>query len=146
MSHPWVKISLWRPHAQTVKDGAFSHKTNFIDILSEILNLEEHLNLCISSEVTSIFLNGCILITGGVASGRVYPAACAACLFQIGNPFKLKQQKGFENTLFDVNSLYVATLCLSKDVKLEKAFIKDVCIREVGYHKGKTIMFIVWTD
>ena len=86
------------------------------------------------------------MITGGVASGRVYPAACAAGLFQIRNPFKLKQQKGFGHTLFDVNSLYIATLCLSKDVKLEKAFIKGVCIRKVGYHKGKTIMFIVSTD
>ena len=80
--------------------------------MSEILNLEEHLNLCIGSEVTAILLNGWILITGGVASGRVYPAACAAGLFQIGNPLYLKQQKGFEHTLFDVNSLYVATLCL----------------------------------
>ena len=46
-----VKISLQRRHAQTDKDGASSHKTNYIGILSEILNLEGHLNSCIGSKV-----------------------------------------------------------------------------------------------
>ena len=32
MSHPLVKISLQRRHAQTVNNGASSHKTNYIDI------------------------------------------------------------------------------------------------------------------
>ena len=35
----------------------------------------------IGSKVTAILLNGLILPTGGVASGRVCPAAYAACLF-----------------------------------------------------------------
>ena len=55
-----------------------SHKTNYIDIFSEILNLEGHLNRCIGSKVTAILLKGRILPTGGVASGRVCPVACAA--------------------------------------------------------------------
>ena len=39
LSHPLVKIPLWRRHAQTVKNGASSHKTNCLDISSEMLNL-----------------------------------------------------------------------------------------------------------
>ena len=56
-------------------------KQNYIDIFSDILNLEGHLNRCIGSKVTAILLNGWILPTGGAASGRVCPAACAAGLF-----------------------------------------------------------------
>ena len=32
LSDPLVKISLWRRHAQTVKNSASSHNTNYIDI------------------------------------------------------------------------------------------------------------------
>ena len=74
-------MSLRRRHAQKVKNGASSHKTNYIEILSEILNLEGHLNRYIGSKVTAILLNGLILPTAGVASGRVCPAACAVGLF-----------------------------------------------------------------
>ena len=52
-----------------------------IDIFSEILNLEGHLNSCIGSKVKAIFLNGWILPPGGAASGRICPAACVAGLF-----------------------------------------------------------------
>ena len=75
-----MKISLRRRHAQTVKNGASSHKTKYINILLEIINLEGHQNCCIGSKVTAILLNGWILPTGGVASGRVCPAAWAAGL------------------------------------------------------------------
>ena len=61
-----MKISLRRRHAQTVKNGASSHKTNYMDIFSDILNLE-HQNRCIGSKVTAILLNGWILPTGGAA-------------------------------------------------------------------------------
>ena len=37
--YPLVKISLWRPDAQMVKNCASSHKTNNFDIFSEILIL-----------------------------------------------------------------------------------------------------------
>ena len=60
-----MKISLRRRHAQTVKNGASSHKTNCIDIFSEILNPEGHQNRCIGLKVTLILLNGYILPTGG---------------------------------------------------------------------------------
>ena len=40
-------------------------------ISSEILNLEGHLNHFFGSKIAAIFLNGWILSTGGVASGRV---------------------------------------------------------------------------
>ena len=56
-------------------------KTTYIDIFAEILNLEGHVNRCIGLKVMAILLNGLILPTGGVASGRVCPAACAAGLF-----------------------------------------------------------------
>ena len=50
-----------------VRNGASSHKTNYTDILSEILNPEGHCNRYICSKVTAILLNGLILPTGGVA-------------------------------------------------------------------------------
>ena len=56
-------------------------KKNYIDIFSEIIRLEGHLNRCIGSKVMAILLNVWILPTGGVASGRVCPSACAAGLF-----------------------------------------------------------------
>ena len=40
-----------------------------------------NLNCFIGSKVTAILLNGWILPTGGVALGRVCPAACTAGLF-----------------------------------------------------------------
>ena len=52
-----------------VKDGAFSHKIDYV--FYEILNLEGHLNCFIGSKVTGILVNGGILSSGGVASGRV---------------------------------------------------------------------------
>ena len=58
-----------------VKNGASSHKTSYIDIFSEILNLR------VGSKLTAILLNEWILPTGGVASVRVCPAAWAAGLF-----------------------------------------------------------------
>ena len=38
-----------------VTNGASSHKTIYIDIFSEIVNLEGHLNRCIGSKVTRNF-------------------------------------------------------------------------------------------
>ena len=59
-------------HIANGSNGASSKKTNYIDIFSEILNLEGHLNCCISSKVRTILLNGWPLPTGRVASGRVW--------------------------------------------------------------------------
>ena len=67
VSDPLVKIYLRRRHAQMVKIGASSRKTNYIDSFSENLNLEGHYNRCIGSKVTAILLNGWILPTGGAA-------------------------------------------------------------------------------
>ena len=75
--HRLVNISLRRRHPQTV----LLVKTNYIDSFSEILDLEGHLNRCIGSKVTAILQNGSILVTGGAASGRICPPACAAGLF-----------------------------------------------------------------
>ena len=66
-----------------VEDGAFSHKIDDVPIFEEHLNLKGHLNCCTGSKVTAILVNGGILPRGGVASGRVCPAACTAGLFVI---------------------------------------------------------------
>jgi hypothetical protein len=58
-----------------LKNGASRHRTNYINIFSEILNLEGNLNRCIGSKIAPILLNGWIFPTGGVALGRVCPAA-----------------------------------------------------------------------
>ena len=63
-----MKISLRRNHSQWVRDGTSSHE---IDYVLTILNLEEHKNCIIVSEVTAILLNGRILPIGGVALKRV---------------------------------------------------------------------------
>ena len=81
LSDPLVKKSLQRQPAQTVRNGAFSHKINYIDIYSEILNLDGHPNRCIGSKVMAICWMGgfCLLVElhrEGSAS-----VACTACLF-----------------------------------------------------------------
>ena len=48
-------------------NGASSHKTNYMEIFSEILNLGGHLNDCIDSKITAILLYGWILHIDGVA-------------------------------------------------------------------------------
>ena len=50
-----------------------------MNIFSQIRNLEGHLYRFIGSKVTAILVNGGILPTGGVASGRV--CACSLFLF-----------------------------------------------------------------
>ena len=72
MSHHLVKISLRRCQAQMVSNGAPSHKTNYIDIFTEILNLTGHPNRIAGSKVTAILLIGWILLPiGGASLGRV---------------------------------------------------------------------------
>ena len=46
-----MEISLRRRHALVVKDGAFSHKIDYISIFWEILNLKGNLNRFIGSKV-----------------------------------------------------------------------------------------------
>ena len=54
-----------------VNNGASSHKTNYVDILSEILNPEGHQNCYIGSKVTANLLNGYVsILPTGVC---VYP-------------------------------------------------------------------------
>ena len=54
-----------------VEDGAFNNKIDYVPIFKENLILEGHLNRFIGSKVTEIFVNGGILLRGGVAPGRV---------------------------------------------------------------------------
>ena len=65
-----------------VKNCVSSHKTNYIDILSEILSFEGHQSHCIGSKETAILLNGWILpsVVELHQEGSA-PAACAAGLF-----------------------------------------------------------------
>ena len=87
-----VKISLRRRHAQTAKMVLPAILQTILNFFSEILNLEGHLYRFIGSKVTAILLNKWILPTCGVASGRVFPAACAAGLFYLN-----KQQIYFKH-------------------------------------------------
>ena len=66
-----MKISLWRRHALTVTDCAFSHKIDYVTIFKEILNPKGHPNCITGSKVTAILLNGWILSFSGASSGRV---------------------------------------------------------------------------
>ena len=86
---PLLKISLRCRHAQAVKNGDSSHEISYINILSEILNLEGHLNRCVGSQVTAILLNGSILPTGGVASVRVFPCCLRSRLVYKISPFQM---------------------------------------------------------
>ena len=56
-------------------------KQTILTFFPEILNLQGHLNHCFGSKVMAILLNSWILLTGGVALGRVCPVACAVGLF-----------------------------------------------------------------
>ena len=47
-----------------VEYGAFSHKVNYVTIISEILNLEGHPNRITGSRITAILLNGWNLAIG----------------------------------------------------------------------------------
>ena len=51
-----------------VRNGAFSHKIDYITIFSEILNLKGHPNCIAGSIVTVILLNGWILHVGGASA------------------------------------------------------------------------------
>ena len=81
VSQPLVKISVQRRHAQTVQNGASSHKTNYINIFSDILNLEGHQNRWIGSKVTAILRNGGFCLLVELHREGSVPAACAAGLF-----------------------------------------------------------------
>ena len=70
---------------------ASSHKIKYIDILSDILNLEGHHNRCIGLKVTAILLNELILPTGGVAWGRVCAISLCSSLVFRGVTNHLKQ-------------------------------------------------------
>ena len=76
-----MKISVLRRHARTVKDCASSHKIDYVNIFSKIVNLDGHQNRFIGSKVTAILVNGGILPNGGAASEGSAPAACAVGLF-----------------------------------------------------------------
>ena len=69
-----MEISSQHRHAIMVRDGALSHKIDYITIFQEILNLEEHLNRNTGSRVTATLLNGWILhIGGGSVINGAYP-------------------------------------------------------------------------
>ena len=71
-----------------VKDGAFSHKIDFVTIFWEKLNIEG-LNSITGSKVTAILLNGGILRIGessAVKGLRLQPAQ-QACLYLAKHPW-----------------------------------------------------------
>ena len=82
-------------------------KQTILKFFPDISNHEWHLNRCIGSEVTAILMNTWILPTGGVASGRVCPAACSAGLFFfIYNFFSSDKVVGLDGEGSVVNGAY----------------------------------------
>ena len=59
-----MRIFLRRRHAPMVRNGAFSHKIDYITIVSEILNFKGHQERIIGSRVTAILLKGWIFPIG----------------------------------------------------------------------------------
>ena len=112
MSDPFVNISLWRRHTQTVKNGASRHKTNYIEIFSDILNPEGHQNCCIGSKVTTILLNGWILPTGGASLGRVSTLHYYGRSRQCGRPIIARCSMGLGRSPL-INGLIQHTLKLN---------------------------------
>ena len=67
-----------------VKNGDSSHKTKYIDVLSEILNPEGHQNCCICSNVTAILLNGQFAYwLSCIGKGLCLQPAQQACFYSV---------------------------------------------------------------
>ena len=75
-----MKIFVRRRHALMCLDGACSHKIDYITIISEILNLEEHPNRITGSKVTAILLNGWTLPIGGASAVEGLQSMGIPCL------------------------------------------------------------------
>ena len=75
--HEYIQIfaTLWRRHAQTVRDSSLSYKIDDVILILSFLNPEGHQNWISGSKVMVILLKGLILHICGVASGRV--CACS---------------------------------------------------------------------
>ena len=58
MSDPFSPMALRGRHTQTVKDGASSHKIDYVVQVYNIINLKDNQNNITGSKVTTIFLNG----------------------------------------------------------------------------------------
>ena len=101
-------------------------------LFSEILNIEGHLNCCIGSKVTAILLNWWILSTGGVTSGRVCPAACAAALFNLAAKINLIYGKG----LFIKRELYLSSFICHLGSLCNFGYRVDMLL---AYFKGKFV-------
>ena len=56
MSHPFPPTALWRRHTQTVRDRASSYKIDYVIVIKNFLNPEDHQNLINGSKVTAILL------------------------------------------------------------------------------------------
>ena len=70
-NQPFPPTTLWRRHAQTVRDRSFSYKIDYVIGIKNILYPEAHQNPIRGSKVTAILLKGRIFSFCGVASGRV---------------------------------------------------------------------------
>ena len=92
-----MKISLRRRQAQTVKNGATSHKTNYIDMKGIKI-------AALVQKLWWFLLNGWILSTGGASSGRV-------CTFSLRNRLVLKKIGSFSGVFLGAFEKYIEILC-----------------------------------
>ena len=63
--HPLVPTALQRRHAQAVRDRSSSYKIDYVIVIKNFLNPEEHQNPISGSKVTAFLLKGWILPIGG---------------------------------------------------------------------------------
>ena len=66
MSQPFPPAALRRRYAQAIRDKSSSYRIDFVILIKNILNLEEHQNPISGSKVMIILLKGLILTIGGV--------------------------------------------------------------------------------
>ena len=88
ISQPFPPTALRRRHAQTVRVSTSSFKIDYVIMIMNFLNPEEHQNPFSGSKVTAILLRGWIWPIGGVSAGEGLPCSLCSRLFYKGEGFQ----------------------------------------------------------
>ena len=75
VSQPFPPTTLRRRHVQTVRDSTSSYKIDYVIVIKNFLNPEEHQNPFSGSKVTAILLKGRILSIVGASAGEGLPCS-----------------------------------------------------------------------
>ena len=68
LCHPFPPTALRRRHAQTIRDRSSSNKRDYVIVIKNFLNPEDHQNPIDGSKVTAILLKSWILPLGGASA------------------------------------------------------------------------------